>query len=282
MTKKILPYLQYLLPQRGLSRLAGMIASSQTIWLKNLLIKQFIRRYQIDLSAAQFQKISDYASFHDFFTRALKPEYRPIADDPEVICSPVDGRVSQFGQIHHASVLQAKGINYSLDALLPGGTELYRPFVDGQFITLYLSPADYHRVHMPVAGTLVRADYVPGQLFAVNEASVHTIKGLFSRNERLVCYFDTELGKMALIMVGALLVAGIKTVWTSQQQIALPKHPLSFAKGEEIGHFTFGSTVILLFDRQARISWELFLQRELQLQFGQEMAQFHSTSQVSG
>ena len=260
-----------LLPQHGLSRLAGYLAESKIIWLKNLLIRWFIRHYKIDLSAAQSADLADYACFNAFFTRQLKAELRPINRDARAICSPVDGRISQFGKIHQESLIQAKGIDYSLFDLLQDEPS-YMPFVDGQFITLYLSPRDYHRVHMPMDGELYRADYIPGTLFPVNQSSANHVRGLFSRNERLVCYFNTPMGDFVLIMVGAMLVAGIETVWSKAQQNQLHQKPLPYLKGEEIGRFKFGSTVILLFNKQTALQWQTHVQADKALCFGETLA----------
>ena len=268
---KLSVLLQHCLPQHLLSRIFGCLAASRITWLKNNLIQWFVKRYQIDMSTAKYERLSAYQSFNDFFTRELKPALRPVDTNPNTICSPVDASVSQFGKIHQESVLQAKGIHYSLVKLINDPVS-YKPFINGHFITLYLSPRDYHRVHMPVDGTLYRADYIPGRLFSVNEVSVNSITGLFSRNERLICYFNSAIGDCILIMVGAMLVAGIETVWTKEQQAQLQDQPIPLAKGEELGRFTFGSTVILLFNHKHPLQWQEAIQPDQHLQYGQAIA----------
>ncbi|WP_043448295.1 archaetidylserine decarboxylase [Halotalea alkalilenta] len=248
---KLFAALQYPLPHALISRLAGRIASARTPWLKNLLIQRFARLYGIDMSEAEIEDPRAYACFNDFFTRALKPGARPIE---EGIVSPADGAVSQCGAIRHASIFQAKGHEYSVDTLLGGGDVWSEPFRHGSFATIYLSPRDYHRVHMPCAGRLRRTVYVPGRIFSVNRATAAEVPHLFARNERLVCHFDTEYGPMAMVLVGAMIVAGIETVWAGQ----VPPHGeqiqrhdfsdgVSLDKGAEMGRFKLGSTVILCF-----------------------------------
>jgi phosphatidylserine decarboxylase len=244
--------LQHLVPQHGLSRLAGWIANNRWHWLKTKLIHDFIKRYQVDLSIAKLKKAENYPNFNSFFTRQLDPFYRPIAEGPEQIASPVDGSVSQAGKIHQHSLFQAKGRSYTLNDLLGGRTELANHFQDGEFATLYLAPKDYHRVHMPLKGKLIETIYIPGKLFSVNQNTTKAVSRLFSRNERLVCMFDTEKGPMAVILVGAMLVSGIETVWPSNfyTRTLLQKtfeKGISLEKGAELGHFRMGSTVILLF-----------------------------------
>lgn len=243
--------LQRFLPQHALSRFAGFIANCRWKWLKNILIRDFIKRYQVDLSIATLENVEDYPNFNSFFTRKLKTQCRPVVEGTNQIASPVDGFVSQAEKIDKETLFQAKGHYFNLVDLL-GSIDLAKHFVNGQFATLYLAPKDYHRVHMPVDGTLLETIYIPGKLFSVNQQTTENVSQLFSRNERLVCIFETPFGLMAVILVGAMLVSGIETVWT----LELPtkhlskktyKNTIMLKKGEELGHFKMGSTVILLF-----------------------------------
>ncbi|SEG02360.1 phosphatidylserine decarboxylase [Alcanivorax sp. DSM 26293] len=254
---KLFVTLQYLIPQHGLSRLVGMLARSEVPWIKTTFISLFMKRFGIDLSEAQIEDPDQFETFNAFFTRALKPDARPLeASDAADIACPADGAVSQLGAIRANQVFQAKGHDYSLYDLLGGDSALASEFTNGQFATIYLSPRDYHRVHMPVTGTLRETRYVPGDLFSVNEATANGVPNLFARNERLVCIFDTEHGPAAVILVGAMIVAGIETVF-SGQVTPLPKQvvttdyqrtaPITLEKGDELGRFLLGSTVVLLF-----------------------------------
>lgn len=249
--------LQQLLPQHLVSRLVGRLADCRVFWLKNLLIDLFRRHYRVEMTEALEENPHAYASFNDFFTRALKADARPIDTTPGTIVSPVDGAVSQAGRIGFGRIIQAKGRGYSLTSLLGGDATRAEPFINGQFATLYLSPRDYHRVHMPVSGTLREAIYIPGDLYSVNQTTAEGVDNLFARNERLVTLFDTEYGPMAMVLVGAMIVAGIETVWSGQVAPS-PRRPqtlysraeparIRLEKGEEMGRFHLGSTVILLF-----------------------------------
>jgi len=249
---------QYLLPKQALSVLAGWFASARAGGLTTGAIRRFVARYGVDMSEAAEPDIASYATFNDFFTRALRPGARPLAQ-ADAIC-PVDGVVSQLGPIEQDRIFQAKGHHYSTTALLAGDAELAERFRDGSFATIYLSPRDYHRIHMPCDGRLLRMEHVPGSLFSVNPTTARGVPGLFARNERVVCLFDTPLGPMALVLVGATIVGSMATVWHGQvnpprtgrlrrwdygdQQIVL-------RQGEEMGRFLLGSTVVLLFERDA-------------------------------
>src|SRR5690606_24991155 len=206
---------QYLVPQHLLSRLVGKIAASELPWIKNPFIDWFSRRYQVDMSEAADPEPRNYPSFNAFFTRALKAGARPLDSDPDSIVSPADGAISQLGAIEAGRIFQAKGQTYTTAELL-GDTDMAALFDGGVFATVYLSPRDYHRVHMPVSGRLLRTLYVPGDLFSVNQTTAENVPRLFARNERLVCLFDTECGPMAVVLVGAMIVAGIDTVWAGQ------------------------------------------------------------------
>ncbi len=242
--------LQYVIPQRLLTQLMGKLAESRTPWLKKLFIHWFAKRYQIDLSQAAVQELDDFACFNDFFTRELKAGARPIASAIDAICCPADGAISQLGDIWHDRIFQAKGQDYCLEQLL-GSQDWAQKFIGGQFITVYLSPRDYHRVHMPLSGDLIQTRYIPGKLFSVNQATAEQVPALFARNERLVCLFQSELGPFAVILVGAMVVAGIESVWAGREQATQNVRDTSFndvhlKRGEELGRFLLGSTAIVV------------------------------------
>nr|WP_194249255.1 archaetidylserine decarboxylase [Halomonas salicampi] len=243
--------MQYPLPHHGLSRLVGKFAECDNPWLKNTLINAFIRRFNVDMSQALEPDPTAYATFNDFFTRPLKADARPMG---EGIISPADGTLSQYGALRAGQLVQAKGHTFSAQTLLGGDAELAETFLGGSFATVYLSPKDYHRVHMPITGTLREMIYVPGRLFSVNEATAKHVPYLFARNERLVCIFDTECGPLAMVLVGAMIVAAIETVWAGQitplsgapQRTCFDK-PITLEKGAEMGRFKLGSTVVMVF-----------------------------------
>lgn len=249
--------MQHLLPQHLLSRLTGWLADNQTAWLKNLLIERFIAHFNVDMREAVDSQPRNYASFNDFFTRALAEGARPLASDPDSLLNPADGCISQIGKIEQGRIFQAKGQTFSVRELLGGATHRSEPYLNGDFATIYLSPRDYHRVHMPASARLVAQTYVPGDLYSVNQTTAENVDRLFARNERLVCHFETEHGPMVMVLVGALIVAGIETVWGGQvapvprQAVTtdfttLPD-PVNLQRGEEMGRFKLGSTVIVLF-----------------------------------
>jgi phosphatidylserine decarboxylase len=246
-------FLQHLLPQQALTRLAGRVASWHGGARTTALIEWFVRRYGVDMSEAAEPDVAAYATFNDFFTRALKPGVRPLASS-ELIC-PVDGAISQWGAIEVDQIFQAKGHRYSTTSLVGGDAALAAEFQNGHFATLYLSPRDYHRIHMPCAGVLRRMIHVPGDLYSVNPATARGVPGLFARNERVVCVFETEGRPWVLVLVGATIVGSMATVWHgvidrsygdvrpwdyTDQHIAL-------AQGQEMGRFLLGSTVVMLF-----------------------------------
>ena len=246
---------QYLMPKRALTRLAGRVAGWQGGAGSTALIRRFVARYRVDMAEAAEPRIEAYASFNDFFTRALKPGARPLAAAD--LLSPVDGAISQFGAIKQGQLFQAKGHAYSATALVGGDAGLAAPFADGHFATLYLSPRDYHRIHMPCAGTLRRMLHVPGALFSVNPTTARGVPGLFARNERLVCLFDEPQGRpFVLVLVGATIVGSMATVWHGLVNPPRPgvvrdwrydDAPVTLAQGAEMGRFLLGSTVVLLF-----------------------------------
>ncbi|MGB8483802.1 MAG: archaetidylserine decarboxylase, partial [Acinetobacter bohemicus] len=213
--KQIFIQAQRVVPQHQLSRVVGKLAASENPIVKNTVIQAFKAQYGIDMSIAEQSNALKYKSFNDFFTRSLKDGVRAIDADPKSIVSPADGAISQLGSIEEGDIFQAKGQTFSVEKLI-ADPQLAEPFKNGQFATVYLSPKDYHRVHMPVAGTLTETLYVPGELFSVNQTTAENIPGLFARNERMVCLFDTELGRMAVVLVGAMIVAGIETVATGK------------------------------------------------------------------
>ena len=243
-------FLQFLLPQHLLSRLMFRFARIQIPWIKNRFTSWFVSNYKVNLNEAQLEDLQEYKHFNDFFTRALKDGSRPISDSK--IVSPVDGVVSQFGSIKEALIVQAKGKKFSVEALLAENSknDLYTSFV-----TIYLSPKDYHRIHMPLDGSLKSMKYIPGNLFSVNQRTVDDIDQVFARNERLVCYFDSEYGEIALVMVGAIFVGSMETSWEGQitppynksvRTFEYDSRQIKLSKGEELGRFNMGSTVILL------------------------------------
>ncbi len=256
MRTRLFIILQYLLPQHSLSRFIGKLAEMKLPpWLLRHVLSAFVRRFNVDMRMARDPDLNNYPTFNHFFIRQLNPNMRPIATD-NVLVSPVDGTVSQWGDIVQDQLVQAKGKNYTLSQLLandPSSTA----FNNGLFATFYLSPRDYHRVHMPYKGRLIRSIYVPGKLFSVNPITVEAVDTLFARNERLIALFETELGLMAVVFVGAMLVAGIVTTWqgvvtpNQSQEIQVWEHDnIIFDKGAELGYFNFGSTVILLLPSQ--------------------------------
>lgn len=253
--------LQHVLPQHALSRLAGRLAASERPWLRDRLIRRFVAAYGVDLGEAE-RGIGQFASFNDFFTRELKPGARPLDDARAFILSPADGAISQLGPITGGRIIQAKGRDYSVAEVLGCGAEEAARFEGGAFMTIYLSPKDYHRVHMPAAGTLAATSYIPGDLYSVNLATAAGVDRLFARNERLACRFDGPDGHFASVMVGAMIVAGIDTVWPNafRTHADAPVHEdftgagHAFAAGDEMGRFYLGSTVVLLFE-PGRVAW---------------------------
>jgi phosphatidylserine decarboxylase len=268
--------IQYCCPQHLLTKAAGLLAECRWIWFKNWAIKRLIRKYHVNASEALSENLADYATFNSFFTRKLKPELRPIAAGAEQIASPADGCVSQIGNIKEDTLFQAKGFYYSANTLLGGSEERARSFYNGKFATIYLAPKDYHRVHIPLSGTLRETIYIPGELFSVNQYTARAVPNLFARNERLVCLFDTEAGPMAVILVGAMLVGHIETAWPMKpavgKKISTERYssPIHLKKGEELGLFKMGSTVIMLFGKD-QIAWNPALQENSVVKMGAEI-----------
>jgi len=279
---KIFIFLQHILPQHLLSRCVGWLARLEhPVWLKNWLIHIFIRHFGVNMAEAADPDPTSYAAFNAFFTRALREGARPLAQ-ADILC-PADGAISQLGAIEQGRIFQAKGQSYSAWELLGGDTERAPLFDGGSFATIYLSPRDYHRVHMPLAGRLTATRYIPGDLYSVNQVTAANVPRLFARNERLVCHFDTDAGPMAMVLVGAMIVAGIETVWAGQ--VAPPPRDLvevdylrlpaavSLEKGAEMGRFMLGSTVILLFPRDT-VCWDEVYGAGVSTRLGEKLGDF--------
>nr|WP_252733585.1 archaetidylserine decarboxylase [Pseudoalteromonas sp. C2R02] len=255
--------MQYAMPKHLVSRAVGKLAEAEAGALTTTLIKAFIKQYQIDMTEAQYEEASHYKSFNEFFTRPLKDGLRPIAMEENIIAHPVDGKISQLGDIQDDRLIQAKGHDFSLQTLLGGEEQTAAPFQGGKFATIYLAPKDYHRIHMPVDGTLKQMIYVPGDLFSVNPLTAQNVPNLFARNERVVAIFDTEIGPLAMVLVGATIVASIETIWSGTVTPPAGKkvfswdyptegdNKISLKKGDEMGRFKLGSTVILAWPQQA-------------------------------
>ena len=272
---------QYLAPQHLLSRTAGLIADCRNPALKNALIKRFISHFDVDMNEAEFGEAKDYEHFNDFFTRALKPDAREIDSRKDRLVSPVDGTVSQLGKIQQGQIFQAKGQSFNVIELLGGNAELGQSFMGGDFATIYLSPKDYHRIHMPLDGTLRDMIYVPGKLFSVNPVTTEKVPRLFARNERVVAIFDTEIGPVAMVLVGAMIVASIETVWAGlvaplkrrvmHTRYGEAQSPVTIGKGEEMGRFKLGSTVVMLFPPD-KIEFDPALKAGASVRMGQTAA----------
>ncbi len=271
---RLFVWLQYILPQHGLSRLVLAATRVRARWFKNALIRGFLELYDIDMRDAVESEPLRYASFNEFFTRALRPETRPLAPDAHAIVSPVDGTISECGDIAGDLLLQAKGSLYTLSDLLAGRTWAQR-FAGGSFATIYLAPYNYHRVHMPLSGRLEQTWFVPGRLFSVNALTARCVPRLFARNERIVTLFDSDAGAFALVLVGALNVGSMATVWAGDITPAarrvitqLPPQSVNLEKGAELGRFNMGSTVILLFEPR-RVRWLAHLRAGVTVRLGQ-------------
>ena len=280
--QRLFIFMQYVLPHHSLSRLIGRLAECEAPWFKNRLIAWFIKRYQVDMSEALLEDPSAYRHFNDFFTRALKADARVFDDAEKAVLSPADGAISQLGEIKSGRIFQAKGHSFSLLELLGGDAERASPFMGGSFSTIYLSPKDYHRLHMPLTGILREMVYIPGRLFSVNQTTAEQVPELFARNERVACIFDTEQGPMAVVLVGAMVVASIETVWAghitpplrnvrSYDYSQAAQQPIILEKGAELGRFKLGSTAIVLFGAD-HVTWDNQLQATTPVQVGQALA----------
>ncbi|WP_370979914.1 archaetidylserine decarboxylase [Agaribacterium sp. ZY112] len=269
--------LQYLLPQHFVSRVVGKLAASEIGFIKSTFINIFKWKFGISLAQAERKNTQDYTSFNDFFCRALDTDARPIAEEKQKVTSPADGAFSQLGPIKEGRIFQAKGQTYSCEELLACDSDA-ETYKEGEFATIYLSPKDYHRLHMPVDGKLRKMTFIPGDLFSVNQITAENVPRVFSRNERLVCHFDTEKGPMVMVLVGAMIVASIETVWAGT--IAPSKSGVShksyddgieLKKGEEMGRFKLGSTVILLYPEKT-LNWEADLKASSPIKMGEAIA----------
>ena len=259
LSQKIKIVLQYLMPKHAISRLVGKLAAAEAGWLTTKAINSFIKAYNINMAEAKLTQATDFKSFNDFFTRELAEGARTINTDPNALCYPVDGAISQQGDIVEGQLIQAKGFDYSLTTLLGGDEKTAMPFQGGKFSCIYLAPKDYHRIHMPIAATLREMIYVPGELFSVNPLTAQNVPDLFARNERVVAIFDTDMGELAMVLVGATIVASIETTWAGTitppagKDIFRWQYPkngtdaITFAKGDEMGRFKLGSTVVSTF-----------------------------------
>jgi len=266
----------YLLPHHAISRLTLRLTRIRVRWFKNAFIRWFAGQYQINWDEALYQQPQDFEHFNAFFTRELAPGMRPVEGDEHTVVSPADGHISQIGRIEEDTVFQAKGHGFSVTELVGGDVETARLFRNGNFVTVYLSPRDYHRLHMPLAGQLRKTLYVPGRLFSVAPHTTRVVPRLFARNERLVAIFDTCAGPMAMVLVGAINVAAIETVWAG---LVTPPHrrkvetsdftngDVSLQRGVEMGRFNMGSTVILLFGENA-VHWQTMLAAETPVRMG--------------
>ena len=280
MLKQLKITLLHCLPQHALSRLVHLLTRIEFKPFKNLLIRLFIHAFHVDMSIAEQENPDDYKSFNAFFTRKIKKDVRKKITDDNFILSPVDGAISQIGYINKYQLLQAKNKNYTLEQLLGGDSDLADDFLNGSFATLYLSPRDYHRIHMPVTGRLIKSIYVPGNLFPVNQIGVENVEQLFSRNERFISIFETRLGLMAQIMIGAVLVGSMETVWlgeitpSKKRELTVTEYtenPIKLNQGEEFGRFNMGSTVILLFQKE-KLSWLPDIKKDHPIEVGQLLA----------
>jgi len=289
---KVLP--QYFIPQHFLTSLVYRLTRTETTWFKNFIIKQFIKVFKVDMSLAQNPDPESYTSFNTFFTRQLRSEARPIQLDEKNILCPVDGSVSQIGNIaknndDDDTIIQAKGKSYTLKHLLLED-ELVTIFSGGTFATLYLAPKDYHRIHMPISGKLSCMIYVPGKLFAVNSHTARAVNAVFAKNERVINIFNTDIGPMAMIMVGALFVGSMETVWAGQITPAKDRiisnaqysdgETISLEQGQEMGRFNMGSTVILLFPKDV-MKWSADIVADKTIVMGEKIARVNSDLVVS-
>ncbi|SMG65863.1 phosphatidylserine decarboxylase [methanotrophic bacterial endosymbiont of Bathymodiolus sp.] len=276
---------QYILPHHPLSRLMRQLTHSRIKPWKNLFIKGIASHYGVNMEEAIDSDINAYSSFNQFFTRELKAGARTIANNPGVIACPADGTVSQAGDITEGDIIQAKGKSYTATDLLGGDEERAAPFQNGKFTTIYLAPKDYHRLHMPLDGTLKEMVHVPGRLFSVNGATANSVPRLFARNERVVAIFHTEIGPMALVLVGAIFVASIETVWhgevtpptvkTMRTWQYIRNNAPKLKRGEEMGRFNMGSTIIVLYGKDV-MNWEEAFTAGKKVQLGEKIGHMQS------
>jgi phosphatidylserine decarboxylase len=274
---------QYILPHHFLSSMMRKVSRSENTFIKTLFITQIIKHYGVNMAESMIEDISAFKSFNHFFTRELKPGLRPVTNEPNAVASPADGAISQAGAITDGNIFQAKGKSFTATDLLGGSAERAAPFNNGVFSTIYLAPKDYHRLHMPITGTLREMIHVPGRLFSVNTVTANNVPGLFARNERVVAIFDTAAGPMALVMVGAIFVCSIETVWhgevtppsaTSVQTWQYNDKPVTLNIGEELGRFNMGSTIIVLFGKDVA-QWREGLVAGEVVKLGEKIGQYY-------
>lgn len=268
-------FISYCLPKQALTQFAGLVANVTNKPIKNFIIQQFIKTYEVNMQEALIEDPLNYSCFNDFFIRHLKPESRPLAQ--ATVISPVDGCVSEIGRIEEGQLIQAKGHNYAVEEFLACDKGIVSQFVHGQFATLYLSPKDYHRIHMPIDATLKSMTYIPGALFSVQPATTQMIPKLFARNERLVVFFDTTLGPMVMVLVGATVVGTIGTSWQgelkrSKKSYTVQYDGITFKQGDEMGYFKLGSTVVLLFANGEQLQWDKSWCAGTPIRLGQAMS----------
>jgi phosphatidylserine decarboxylase len=278
-TQEVLTKLQYLLPHHTLSKMMSKLTHCENKIWKNLFIKQIIKHYGVDMNEALEQDINSFKSFNDFFTRELNPAVRPLTTTPNAIACPADGSVSQVGKINDGEIFQAKGKSFTATDLLGGDPARAEPFNNGIYTTIYLSPKDYHRLHMPLTGTLREMVHIPGRLFSVNTATTQSVPGLFARNERVAALFDTDAGPMALVLVGAIFVSSIETVWhgvvtppsiTSVRSWKYHENAPVLKIGQEMGRFNMGSTIIVLFGNN-KAKWDSNFTAEKVVRLGEHI-----------
>lgn len=271
--------LQHTIPQHLLSKMMWKLTRCEYKWLLKLILPLFIRQFKVNMDEAKNSDWKSYSSFNTFFTRELKEDARTICADKNSLACPVDGAISQLGKIQKDLIFQAKGHAYSLTQLLGDREDLGNTFANGQFNTIYLAPKDYHRIHMPVDGTLKEMIHVPGELFSVNPTTVENVPALFARNERVICLFETPAGPMAMILVGAIFVGSIETVWHGEvtpptrkdiRNWKYDEKELKYVKGQEMGRFNMGSTVILLYTNN-KIDWDKDLKTEQVVRLGERI-----------
>ena len=278
-TQEALTKLQYILPHHALSKMMSKLTHCENKIWKNLFIKQIIKHYGVNMNEALEQDINTFKSFNHFFTRELNSNVRPLTTTPNAIACPADGTVSQAGKINDGDIFQAKGKNFTVTDLLGGDSKRAEPFNNGVFTTIYLSPKDYHRLHMPLTGTLREMVHIPGRLFSVNTATTNSVPGLFARNERVAAIFDTDAGPMALVLVGAIFVSSIETVWhgavtppsiTSVRSWQYQENAPVLKMGEEMGRFNMGSTIIVLLAKN-KAEWDSNFTAEKVVKLGEHI-----------
>lgn len=274
--KPLFVYLQYCLPHHLISRIVGYVAQCEIAFIKKQFIHRFAEHYQVNMDEAEQPDLDTYPNFNAFFTRALSANVRPIDAHPDRVISPADGVISQIGNISSGDIIQAKGMHYSALSLLGGNTVDADPFLNGEFATIYLAPKDYHRLHMPISGTLTKMIHIPGRLFSVNPTTAGSVPNLFARNERIVAIFNTAIGPMALVLVGAMIVASVETIWhgiVNPPTISKIKHwdysdkNIRLEKGAEMGRFRLGSTIIMLFPKNT-VQWNHSVKPDQSIRMG--------------